>query len=93
MLDENGHVIGVNTLIISPTKFYVGYGYAVPPLAKRVVEQIIETSYHVLIGIMMGTIEDEDYHLLEQGITLVLEIKEVTAGTTLNILVPKLVTL
>ena len=86
LLDENGHVIGVNTLIISPTKFYVGYGYAVPAaLAKRVVEQIIETGYHVKpsIGIMMGTIEDEDHYLslLEQGITSVLEIKEVTAGT------------
>ena len=86
LLDENGHVIGVNTLIISPTKFYVGYGYAVPAaLAKRVVEQIIETGYHVKpsIGIMMGTVEDEDHYLslLEQGITSVLEIKEVNAGS------------
>ena len=86
LLDENGHVIGVNTLIISPTKFYVGYGYSVPAaLAKRVVEQIIETGYHVKpsIGIMMGTVEDEDYYLslIEQGITSVLEIKEVNAGS------------
>ena len=86
LLDENGHVIGVNTLIISPTKFYVGYGYAVPAaLAKRVVEQIIEAGYHVnpSIGIMRGTVEDEDHYLslLEQGITSVLEIKEVNAGS------------
>lgn len=86
LLDENGHVIGVNTLIISPTKFYVGYGYAVPAaLAKRVAEQIIETGYHVKpsIGIIMGTIEDEERYLslLDEGITSVLEIKEVVSGS------------
>jgi serine protease Do len=86
LLDENGHVIGVNTLIISPTKYYVGYGYSVPgKLAKRVAEQIIETGYHVRpsIGIVMGSVEDEEQYLslIEQGITSILEIKEVSAGT------------
>lgn len=86
LLDEKGHVIGVNTLIISPTKYYVGYGYSVPgKLAKRVAEQIIETGYHVRpsIGIVMGSIEDEEQYLslIEQGITSILEIKEVSAGT------------
>ena len=86
LLDENGHVIGVNTLIISPTKYYVGYGYSVPgKLAKRVAEQIIETGYHVKpsIGIIMGSVEDEEQYLslIEQGITSILEIKEVSAGT------------
>jgi S1-C subfamily serine protease len=86
LLDENGHVIGVNTLIISPTKFYVGYGYAVPGLlAKRVAEQIIETGYHVKpsIGIMMGTVEDEEYYadLQEKGVDSILEVKEIIAGT------------
>ena len=86
LLDENGHVIGVNTLIISPTKYYVGYGYSVPgKLAKRVAEQIIATGYHVKpsIGIIMGSVEDEEQYLslIEQGITSILEIKEVSAGT------------
>ena len=86
LLDENGHVIGVNTLIISPTKYYVGYGYSVPgKLAKRVAEQIIATGYHVKpsIGIIMGSVEDEEQYLslIEKGITSILEIKEVSAGT------------
>lgn len=86
LLDENGHVIGVNTLIISPTKYYVGYGYSVPgKLAKRVAEQIIATGYHVKpsIGIIMGSVEDEEQYqsLMEKGITSILEIKEVSAGT------------
>ena len=86
LLDDNGHVIGVNTLIISPTKYYVGYGYSVPgKLAKRVVDQIIETGYHVKpsIGIIMGTVDDEDRYLelMEQELTSILEIKEVLGGT------------
>jgi serine protease Do len=86
LLDNNGHVIGVNTLIISPTKYYVGYGYAVPgKLAKRVADQIIETGYHVKpsIGIVMGSVDDEERYLelIEKGLTSILEIKEVLAGT------------
>jgi S1-C subfamily serine protease len=82
LVDINGHVIGVNTLIISPTKYYVGYGYAIPGiLAKRVVEQIIETGYHIKpsIGIVMGSVDDEAYYLELQakGIESILEIKEV----------------
>ncbi|MBR19487.1 MAG: hypothetical protein CMA64_05010 [Euryarchaeota archaeon] len=86
LLDNNGHVIGVNTLIISPTKYYVGYGYSVPgKLAKRVADQIIETGYHVKpsIGIVMGSVDEEQRYLelIEKGLTSILEIKEVLAGT------------
>jgi S1-C subfamily serine protease len=86
LIDANGHVIGVNTLIISPTKYYVGYGYTVPAaLAKRVAEQIIETGYHIKpsIGIMMGSVDNEEQYLqlVEKGITSILEIKEVIADS------------
>ena len=62
LLNEDGEVIGVNTLLISPDKNYVGYGYVIPtPLVKRVVEQILVTGKHVKpsIGIIMGIVDDK----------------------------------
>jgi serine protease Do len=43
MFDLNGHVIGVNSAIISPTGGNVGIGFAIPSdLAANVVNQLIE---------------------------------------------------
>ncbi len=43
MFDLNGHVIGVNSAIISPTGGNVGIGFAIPSdLAATVVDQLIE---------------------------------------------------
>ena len=61
LLNEDGEVIGVNTLLISPDKYYVGYGYVIPtPLVKRAVTQILATGEHIkpFMGILMGHIED-----------------------------------
>jgi len=82
LLNEQGEIIGVNTLLISPTKFYVGYGYSIPwKLAKRVVEQIIQVGHHTKpsIGIQMGIIDDRELYekLNLRGIESYLEIKEV----------------
>jgi len=44
LVDVNGHLIGINTLIFSRSGGYQGIGFAIPvSLAKRVMEQIIET--------------------------------------------------
>jgi serine protease DegQ len=44
LVDVNGHLIGINTLIFSRSGGYQGIGFAIPvSLAKRVMEQIIAT--------------------------------------------------
>ena len=44
LVDTNGNLIGINTLIFSRSGGYQGIGFAIPvSLAKRVMEQIIET--------------------------------------------------
>jgi serine protease DegQ len=44
LVDSNGNLIGINTLIFSRSGGYQGIGFAIPvTLAKRVLEQIIET--------------------------------------------------
>jgi serine protease DegQ len=44
LVDVNGNLIGVNTLIFSRSGGYQGIGFAIPVhLARRVMEQIIET--------------------------------------------------
>jgi serine protease DegQ len=44
LVDTNGNLIGVNTLIFSRSGGYQGIGFAIPvSLAKRIMEQIIET--------------------------------------------------
>jgi serine protease DegQ len=44
LVDVNGNLIGINTLIFSRSGGYQGIGFAIPvSLAKRVLEQIIET--------------------------------------------------
>ena len=82
LMNEYGEVVGVNTLLISPDRNYVGYGYVLPTkLVKRVVEQILATGTHVKpsIGIMMGIVDDEElyYKLKDAGLDNFLEIKEV----------------
>jgi serine protease DegQ len=44
LVDANGNLVGINTLIFSRSGGYQGIGFAIPVnLAKRVMEQIIET--------------------------------------------------
>jgi serine protease DegQ len=44
LVDVNGNLIGINTLIFSRSGGYQGIGFAIPvAIAKRVLEQIIET--------------------------------------------------
>jgi len=85
LLNEDGDVVGVNTLIISPTNYYVGYGYAVPgALVERVVNHILAHGQHIKpsIGIMMGIIDDKElfYTLRDSGKEHYLEVKGLTEG-------------
>lgn len=43
LVNSNGELVGINTAIISPTRAYAGYGFAVPvDIVAKVVEDIIE---------------------------------------------------
>ena len=86
LLNEDSEVIGVNTLIMSGDKFYVGYGYVIPRLlVERVATQIIETGKHVKpsIGIKMSITEDRELYekLKSEDVGHYLEIKEVIVGS------------
>lgn len=87
LFDDKGHVIGVNTLIISPSGYYAGYGYAIPSLlAKRVVDEIIEKGYFnkPMIGIQMSLLEDRDVYdtVKELGYDSVLIVESVDPSGT-----------
>ena len=86
LLNEDSEVVGVNTLIMSGDKFYVGYGYVIPRLlVERVATQIIETGEHVKpsIGIKMSITEDRELYekLKAEGLGHYLEIQEVIVGS------------
>lgn len=86
LFDDQGHVLGVNTLIIGPEGFYVGYGYAIPStLSKAVVDGILEDGKYdrPTIGIEMGLLEDRDtyYDIRDLGYFSLLEIKGVTKNS------------
>jgi len=83
LINEEGEVVGVNVLILSPNKFYIGYGYSIPSiLAERVVSRIIMTGSHKRpgIGIQMTSIDDEEAYLklLEVGINSMVLVKDLS---------------
>jgi len=83
LINEEGEVVGVNVLILSPNKFYIGYGYSIPSiLAERVVSRIIMTGSHKRpgIGIQMSSIDDEEAYLklLEVGINSMVLVKDLS---------------
>ena len=82
LLNEEGDVLGVNTLLISPDKYYVGYGYVIPTtLVERAVNQILATGQHVKpsIGIVMGITDNRELYekLRAEGVNHFLEVREV----------------
>lgn len=85
LLNEDGEVVGVNVLIMSPTKFYIGYGYSIPAkLVDRVVTRLIDRGIHQRpsIGIAMGGLEDEELYqkLLDKGIDTIIYIASLVDG-------------
>ncbi len=57
LFDANGHVIGVNTAIVSPSGGNIGIGFAIPSnLARGVVSELIEKG-HVERGFIGATLQ------------------------------------
>jgi len=85
LFNEDGEVVGVNVLIFSPTKFYIGYGYSIPAkLVNRVVTRLIDRGIHQRpsIGIAMGGLEDEELYqkMLDNGIDTIIYISSLVDG-------------
>ncbi len=62
LLNVNGEVVGINTVIISPTGGSIGIGFAIPAnLAKPIVQQIIEYGRprRGWLGVRVQTVSDE----------------------------------
>ena len=61
MFNYNNEVVGVVTALISPTGYYIGYGYATPPsVATEIVAELIDTGYiwRPVIGFTILNITD-----------------------------------
>ena len=60
LLDSQGHLIGVNTAIISPTGVYSGIGFAVPvDTVKSIVPQLIEHGQVIRPGLGVSFLRDD----------------------------------
>ncbi|HET6229203.1 MAG TPA: trypsin-like peptidase domain-containing protein [Longimicrobiaceae bacterium] len=63
LIDLQGHVVGINSAIASPTGYYNGYGFAVPiSLAKRVADDLIRygTVHRPMIGVQIHDVSSAD---------------------------------
>ncbi|MFO1022340.1 MAG: trypsin-like peptidase domain-containing protein [Planctomycetales bacterium] len=59
LLDSAGRLIGINTMIVSPSGVNVGIGYAVPvDIVNRVVPQIIQTGKPARVGMGIEVASD-----------------------------------
>jgi 2-alkenal reductase len=83
LLDRNGHVMGVNTLILSLTQASSGVGFAIPAnVVKQVVPSLISDGYHAYawLGIVGRDLDREAAIAMElspdQRGALVLEVTE-----------------
>ena len=83
MVNLRGQVIGINSAIVTPTGYYLGYGFAVPiDLAKRVMEDLIEYGHvrRAWLGVAIEpvSLEHKDYYGLPQVAGVV--VQSVTKG-------------
>lgn len=70
LLDLSGHIIGVNTAIVSPSQASAGIGFAVPAdTVRRVVPELIAQGYypHPWLGLeYMWDLTPERIHILQE---------------------------
>ncbi len=69
LLNKQGHVIGINTAIITPNAGNVGIGFAIPSNeAKRIIDKLLDTGYikRGYLGIQIQEINDD----LREGMNL-----------------------
>ena len=79
LLDSAGRLIGINTMIVSPSGAYAGIGFAVPvDVVNRMVPQLIRNGRVSKAG--LGIRPGEDYMVRRLGIEGVL-VLEVTPGS------------
>jgi serine protease Do len=81
MVNLRGQVVGINSVIMTPTGYYAGYGFAIPiDLAGRVMEDLIEFGRvrRAWLGVQINLVgpEDQEYFnlpavagVLVQGVT------------------------
>ncbi len=63
LVDLNGHVIGVNAVIESPTGYFSGYGFAIPVnIARRVANDLIKYGepHRARLGVQVKDLNDAD---------------------------------
>lgn len=63
LVDIDGAVIGINSMIASPTGFYAGYGFAIPiDLARRVMQDLIAEGRvrRPMLGVQIAPVTPED---------------------------------
>jgi len=78
LLDSAGRLIGINTMIVSPSGAYAGIGFAVPvDVVNRMVPQLIRNGRVSKAG--LGIRPGEDYMVRQLGLEGVL-VLEVTPG-------------
>jgi serine protease Do len=71
MVNLRGQVVGINSAIMTPTGYYLGYGFAIPiDLAGRVMEDLIEYGRvrRAWLGVRIVAVapEDQEYYNLPQ---------------------------
>jgi serine protease Do len=82
MVNLYGQVIGINSVILTPSGLYAGYGFAIPiDLARRVMEDLIEFGRvrRAYLGVRISEVSQEDqeyYGLPEVAGVIVGEITE-----------------
>ena len=62
MFNDNNKVVGVVTALISPTGYYIGYGYATPPsVASKIIAELIDKGYiwRPVVGFTIMNITDD----------------------------------
>ncbi len=84
LVDTNGDLVGINTMITSTTGSYIGYSFAVPSnIAKKIVEDIMEFGdvKRAYIGINYLELTGENYKELGVSNTQGVIIMNVLEGT------------
>lgn len=62
MFNDANEIIGVVTALVSPTGYYIGYGYATPPsVATKILEELLDKGYiwRPVIGFTIVDINDK----------------------------------
>jgi serine protease Do len=83
LVDLNGHAVGINSAIASPTGFFSGYGFAVPiNLARRVAEDLIRYGepHRPRLGVGIADVDPVDAEVYRLDSVSGVEITQITPG-------------